>query len=217
VVIAIIAILAAMLLPALSQARAKARQISCINNLKQIALAARMYADDNGEVLPSYYQYPSRSGGSYGTSDIPFQNEALGRTSYAYKFWMDDTYQYLKSFEVFDCMEAADQSWYWGGYGWNVYGAGYAMNHPTRYGGIYDGISLAQVKSPTRCIMLADSGPGATNASQWPNHWTPSSSYYPDYAPVNHNQGGNIAFIDGHAQWYRTPTYTSLAVDYNDN
>jgi len=48
----IIAILAAMLLPALAKAQEKAQTISCVNNLKQVALATWMYADDNEETFP---------------------------------------------------------------------------------------------------------------------------------------------------------------------
>lgn len=55
VVIAIIAILAAMLLPALSKAKLKSQRIYCINNLRQVALSARMYAEDNGGKIVSAY------------------------------------------------------------------------------------------------------------------------------------------------------------------
>ena len=59
VVIAIIAILAAMLLPALSRAKLKTQGISCMNNHRQLALAWRMYSDDNQERLLYASELPS--------------------------------------------------------------------------------------------------------------------------------------------------------------
>ncbi|MBR6470811.1 MAG: prepilin-type N-terminal cleavage/methylation domain-containing protein [Victivallales bacterium] len=55
VVIAIIAILASMLLPALSKAREKAKSVSCVSNLKQHGLQMLLYADENDDYSPSFY------------------------------------------------------------------------------------------------------------------------------------------------------------------
>lgn len=52
VVIAIVAVLASLLLPALSRAKTKGQQALCLNNLRQLGLATAMYADDNNDYLP---------------------------------------------------------------------------------------------------------------------------------------------------------------------
>ena len=62
VIIAVLAILAAMLLPALARAKQKARDIACVNNLKQDGLAFRIWSADNGDLYPM--AVPASKGGT---------------------------------------------------------------------------------------------------------------------------------------------------------
>jgi prepilin-type N-terminal cleavage/methylation domain-containing protein/prepilin-type processing-associated H-X9-DG protein len=114
VVIAIIAILASMLLPALSAAREKARQISCVSNLKQLGLAAFMYADDNDESLPNTNGYLAAA------TQIALKTE-----------WIFTVYPYVNDKNVMLCPSdnatviysggSSDGSWGGCSYGMNVW------------------------------------------------------------------------------------------------
>src|SRR3989442_1318662 len=81
VVIALIAILAAILFPVFAQAREKARQTTCLSNLRQIGSAAQMYAQDYEERLP-------------GTE--------LGERDGEY-FWIEMLAPYAKNCDIFNC------------------------------------------------------------------------------------------------------------------
>ena len=98
VVIAIIAILAAILFPVFAQARSKARQASCVSDLKQVGLGIMQYAQDYDETLVNHYYKDAASAYAGGVSRPP------GTTATNYK-WMDAIQPYVKNNAIFNCPE----------------------------------------------------------------------------------------------------------------
>ena len=186
VVIAIIAILASMLLPALQQAREKARAISCTANQKQLGLAMVMYLDDNN--------------GTYPCPDItPRWNQV----------WLPYCANARK---VFYCPSDTRTEKDWDtdvryfSYGYNLRGLA-ANNGPDPISGTTKryNMSLTQIKKPSGTLVLVDSHrfTGTPIGSYYIA--VPDASLSSDYLPYErHNTRTNALHVDGHVDAYVT-------------
>ncbi len=192
VVIAIIAILAAILFPVFAKAREKARQTSCLSNLKQIGLGELMYAQDYDEMLVYHYLGPIA-----GTVTYP------GGAASSGLMWYFNIYPYVKNIQIFSCPSDS--------YKWNGNYTGGIKYGYSRYLG---GNSLSTVEEPSRTFMTGDSDyePGQS-ALSYVLYSTASPRTYFD---GRHNEGGNMVLVDGHAKWYKWTSVTSGPHDIAD-
>jgi prepilin-type N-terminal cleavage/methylation domain-containing protein/prepilin-type processing-associated H-X9-DG protein len=211
VVIAIIAILAAILFPVFAQARAKARQASCLSNVKQITLGVMQYVQDFDET------YPIRQ-----NNFLPAEPGFFGPN------WDRLIFSYVKSADVYRCPDhAIDDSTSNYGYNANLGEGRYDFTTNTRWlnpDGTRDfrGLPVADVSVPAQIVMIYDASSegsvrrigngngsfvfrvGAKKAGQpgWQNNTLQS----------RHSDGDNIGYADGHVKWMKT---TPLNEQYN--
>jgi prepilin-type N-terminal cleavage/methylation domain-containing protein/prepilin-type processing-associated H-X9-DG protein len=179
VVIAIIAILAAILFPVFARAREKARQTSCLSNLKQIGLGALMYVQDYDETFLMHVV-------------------ATGSTP-TWVYWPETLQPYLKNVQLLRCPSDGSPTSLGSfggtyltsyGYNWSWLGSGNATPPWGR--------ALAQVVYPAETIMFGES---ERSYVVHPYSTSGAPNYY--YMPSNwHNGGSNVVMVDGHAKWY---------------
>jgi len=212
VVIAIIAILASLLLPALTQAKAKAMAISCSNNVKQLSTAMLGYLDDTGELWPSraYGSYLPGTGHSgtdlaagrtvlwpsmiypYAGGDASFWCPACPRGDTRYNWWS----VYIWPAQIGDVATRRSLT---GNYGYNFCGVGGATRTAANDWYTWD-VNLSMLKQPDAVPMIGDSyccGQKSTAAT--------GTCFYQTTPRMNvHNYGINESFCDGHVKWLRT-------------
>jgi len=199
VVIAIIAILAAILLPVLASAQERGRRIYCVNNLKQIAVAANVYANDNNNFVPiacnGILPIQINSNGMStvwtdlgipvnGTNNAPSVWDCPDRPGFP-KFAGDPYDQFLTAYQ------------YYGGItNWENNLGTFVSCSPIKTTTSRAGWMLvADVVASPDGVTFSD-GIDGSGWSELPAHKDASGQY-----PA----GGNEAFIDGSAHWVRAP------------
>lgn len=204
VVIAIIAILAAILFPVFARAREKARQTSCLSNLKQMGIAWMMYATDYDERV------------------MPVQAGFFPATNMVYYWWAGydhgtDTlypeggllFPYMKNDQINACPSFRNELR--GSLGQTGYGYNYTYLSPIDWWtSQITTASLAAIQSPSEMVAFADSARINTWSYAQPtveaNTYLDPPSYDTPGFHGRHNGVGNIAFADGHAK-AMTPVY----------
>src|ERR1017187_1418647 len=190
-VVAIIAILAALLLPALGRAKAKAQQPVCTNNLRQIGLAIRMYAEDSSDAFPPATNSPPASFNAYTMLMKSYVGLTGTKPERAKLFACPaDTFYY-------DYQERISQSLYlqashyYSSYGFN--GGNFLTGNPpvARWPGIA-GRKLSSIKMPVKTVLVMEF------AALLPYSW-----HEPAGASHYNNAQDMVGFVDGHVSFIK--------------
>lgn len=198
IVIAIIAILAAMLLPALNNAREKAHQARCMSNLKQIGHMVVAYSADNHEYLLPCKEYTGVA--------TNWRNwiTLLQRSGYFEKFpYEGNKLFWCPSDRVIPTGSLAS----WGHYGYN-YSIGAASAGATDAsavgvngtGTVYPGLKIgSRLRNPSQTYFIMDFDPVAISGGQ-PLVYRETESHPAGGPKYRHNNGVNILFVDSRVE-----------------